>query len=222
LELKDSPTVAVVCVYDHSYDINGLFANHQFEKELQNFPDFVGESQTPFRKCSQAFMSLGVKILRNDGNLIRSRLSGLMTELAEKEQRIVDEATEIAPSAENRALNEIRLQHLKLHRRWAFECELGEHTGKYYGGICRGGLSWQKVYLPFMTKLQIRSQEQIRFSERLRYDIEMVPQRIDSLSRMVSALIALAFTLPCHPLSLLSRVVPTSDFQRGSASGQQA
>lgn len=145
-------------------------------------------------------MVLPIRILQKHSLATRKLLMDLAKEVTETEVRIaqgkVMQNTETdnkflknmnSTEADNKLLNGMNLRHMKIHRRWNFELELGASILQYFDTVAARDNGKNRHNIAACTK-PMRDQvgRQIRASEALKYDFETIPKRIRNQSKAVS------------------------------------
>ncbi|OCK74103.1 hypothetical protein K432DRAFT_364013 [Lepidopterella palustris CBS 459.81] len=165
-----------------SFSSKGLYLADSlldFKHLIASIPDARDQADcNPVRNLG--LMILPVRILEEQVVYTRDELMKLLQRLVEVEKRIA--SGHLPPNAEdNRILNALSLEHIRLHRRWSFTLELGRNILRYYEA---------SLLLPTSKALGEEVQMQMRFSEQSRYDFENLPRRIRNQSKAIFSLIA--------------------------------
>lgn len=140
-------------------------------------------------------MLLPVRILQKHTAATRKRLVDLAKELTLTEERIARLSEDIAlgkmmqsTEKDNRLLNEMNLRHMKYHRRWNFEHELGASILRYFDMVAArdtGFKPGKHKHIVQAKAMRDQVERQIRSSESLKYDFDTIPRRIRNQSKAV-------------------------------------
>ena len=131
-------------------------------------------------------MVLPIRILQKHTEATRKQLVDLAKYLTETEQRIALGRVLENTEDDNKLLNGMNLEHMKIHRRWNFEKELGTNILRYFDTAGARDNGKHKQNVKAYTKLmRDQVERQIRYSEALNYDFETIPKRIRNQSKAV-------------------------------------
>jgi hypothetical protein len=163
---------------DPELDMDSLLGDLELDPDLDRLGE-LSRNRNSFRLCIQAFMNLPLKILQRQGDDTRQRLSDLQQRITEMDKRITSGMHDIDPFGENQILNDFSLEHLRLRRRWRFQTELGTNLLHFFDSKAPPST------LMYVRKMRERVEINIRFADSFQNDFEMIPRRIENLSKMV-------------------------------------
>jgi hypothetical protein len=117
--------------------------------------------------------------LAKELNVIEERIAGLSEDIALGNMM---QSTE----KDNRLLNEMNLRHMKFHRRWNFELELGSTILRYFDMAAARDNGKHRLNFHAYTKaMRDQVERQVRSSKSLEYDFDTIPRRIRNQSKAV-------------------------------------
>lgn len=114
-----------------------------------------------------------------------SYVQRLSRELTSTEKRIAEGGISIDDNGDYKLLNRLSLEHLRLQRRSRFELELAGNLMKYiddyhkiWSALWEGGTS-------YVDEMREKIEQQTRYAEQVKVDLEVVPRRIKNQSKTV-------------------------------------
>jgi hypothetical protein len=174
-------------VADEEYSLKNLLGSTSVQDYCSSGNDSI------ICKFHVLSMLLPVRILQKHTAATRKRLVDLAKELTVIEERIAGLSEDIAlgnmmqsTEKDNRLLNEMNLKHMKFHRRWNFELELGASILRYFDMAAARDSGKHKHNVQAYTKaMRDQVERKIRSSESLKYDFDTIPRRIRNQSKAV-------------------------------------
>jgi len=166
-------------IADKEYDLDELLQTYSLPVSLGN-----SDSVCRFHAMS---MVLPMKIFRTHTEATRKQLEDLAKLITQTELRIasgqVDENTE----KDNKSLNSMNLHHMRIHRRWNFERELGASILQYFDiAVARENGKRKDTLKAIIKPMRSQVERQARYSLALKYDMDTIPKRIRNQSKAVS------------------------------------
>jgi hypothetical protein len=142
----------------------------------------------PVCKYLAMSMVLPIKILQRHCAATRKSLVTLAKEVTATEERIAEGKVPTNTEEVNKLLNELNLRHMKIHRRWNFELELGTSIMQYFAESTSRYNSKRKHNVSECIKpMRDEVEREIRYSRTLQYDFDSIPRRIRNQSKAVSS-----------------------------------
>ncbi|GAB7363235.1 hypothetical protein MBLNU230_g3517t1 [Neophaeotheca triangularis] len=165
-----------VFVTDSNFTLDNLLAGQAY---LNRHP-----------KVPRDFAILPFVILDQHVNDTISQVHLLSRELTETEERIADGDISLADNGDYKLLNRMNLEHLRLQRRSNFELELAANLLKYLDEYHR---LWQSLWeggTSYIEEMREKIEQQIRYSEQVKLDLDVIPKRVKGQSKTIFNFIA--------------------------------
>lgn len=148
----------------------------------QQYFDTLPQSRKDFLVLPFAIL---VKHVAETGAL----LAKLAKELTQTEKRIASEDVRLTEQADTKLLHDYILEHMRLHRRANFERELATNLLKYLKCYDEIHAQSHNIVNPYTKTMRHKVSQQVRYSERLQYDLDTTPSRVKYTSKAVCLLI---------------------------------
>jgi hypothetical protein len=158
-------------VADESYSLNSLLASQSYDNRQLRAP--------------RDFSILPFNILKKHISQTLTHTQDLSRTIISTEKRISEGKIKLEDNADFRLLNRLNLEHGRLQRRSQFEIELGTNLLKYLDSY---QALWQSLWegaTDFIDDMKDKVEQQLRYSDQVRKDLEMMPRRIDNQSKAV-------------------------------------
>lgn len=189
------PSCGGVYIADEEYSLKNLLG-------FTSIQDYcLSGSNGAISKFHVLSMLLPVLILQKHTAATRKRLVELAKELTLIEERIARLSEDIAlgkmmqsTEKDNRLLNEMNLRHMKYHRRWNFEHELGTSILRYFDTVAARDSGKHKHSVQAKA-MRDQVERQIQSSESLKYDFDTIPRRIRNQSKAVRLTLLYFFSI---------------------------
>jgi hypothetical protein len=175
-------------IADKAYSLDALLASYSLQDARCTPSD-----DDPICRFLVLSMTLPTRILCAHTLATRKALTSLAKEVTETEKRIALGQVLQNTEADNKLLNNMNLEHMKIHRRWNFELELGATILGYFDMVAerdngKKGHDVRKCAKPMRDVVA----RQIRSSESLKYEFETIPKRIRNQSKAVCSISGLS------------------------------
>ena len=112
----------------------------------------------------------------------------LSRELTSTEKRIAEGSVSLDDNGDYKLLNRLNLEHLRLQRRSNFELELATNLLKYIDEYHR---MWSVLWeggTSYIEEMREKIEQQNRYADQVRVDLEVIPKRIRNQQKTVSTL----------------------------------
>jgi len=157
---------------DENYSLNALLADVKYENKHPKVPrDF-------------AILPFNILVQHVDETLRQVQI--LSRDITTTEIRLSEGDISLEENGDYKLLNKFNIEQLRLQRRSNFETELGRNLKKYldeylhmWTNLWDGGTS-------YIDDMQEKVEQQMRYSEQVRVDLEIIPRRIKNQSKAVS------------------------------------
>lgn len=164
-----------IFVSDENYDLSSLLDSCRLHA-----------NDNPICKYLAMSMVLPIKILQRHCVATRKSLVMLAKEVTKTEERIAEGKVPTNTEEDNKLLNEMNLRHMKIHRRWNFELELGASILQYFDkSASRDGSKRKHNVLGCMKSMRDEVERELRYSKTLQYDFDTIPRRIRNQSKAI-------------------------------------
>ncbi|KAK0352836.1 hypothetical protein LTR59_015809 [Friedmanniomyces endolithicus] len=117
---------------------------------------------------------------------ILSHVQRLSREMTSTEKRLAEGDLNLENNGDYRLLNRLNLEHIRLQRRSNFELELAANLVRYideyykmWSALWEGGTS-------YIDDMREKIDQQMRYSEQVQKDLDLLPQRIKNQSKTIS------------------------------------
>lgn len=171
---REKSYTAGIFITDEQYGLETLLSSQPY---LNKHP-----------KVGKDFAILPYNILVNHIEETFGFVQRLSRELESCEKRIAEGSISLDDNGDYKLLNRLNLEHLRLQRRSNFELELATNLLKYFTEyekiwyrVLEGGTS-------YIDEMKEKIEQQTRYAEQLRLDLEVIPRRIKGQSKTVSGL----------------------------------
>ncbi|CAK1361629.1 uncharacterized protein RHO25_004799 [Cercospora beticola] len=158
-------------VADESYALNKLLASQQY---LNKHP-----------KVPRDFAILPFQILMHHVEETLGQVRDLSRQLTNTERRLSDGRISLDDNGDYKLLNRFNLEHVRLQRRSNFELELGNNLVKYVDAYQRLWTHLWEGGTGYLEDMREKIEQQMRYSEQVQKDLDMMPRRIDNQSQAI-------------------------------------
>jgi len=137
-------------------------------------------------RAPRDFSILPFNILKRHISQTLTHTQDLSRSIVSTEKRISEGKIKLEDNADFKLLNRLNLEHGRLQRRSQFEIELGTNLLKYLDSYQS---LWQSLWeggTGFIDDMKDKVEQQLRYSDQVRKDLEMMPRRIDNQSKAMS------------------------------------
>jgi hypothetical protein len=110
----------------------------------------------------------------------------LSRDITTTELRLSEGDISLEENGDYKLLNKFNIEQLRLQRRSNFETELGRNLQKYLDEYVK---MWPNLWegdTNYIDDMQEKVEQQMRYSEQVRVDLEIIPRRIKNQSKAVS------------------------------------
>lgn len=187
---------------DENYALNKLLASQQY---LNKHP-----------KVPRDFAILPFQILMHHVEETLGQVRDLSRQLTNTERRLSDGRISLDDNGDYKLLNRFNLEHVRLQRRSNFELELGNNLVKYVDAYQRLWTHLWEGGTGYLEDMREKIEQQMRYSDQVQKDLDMMPRRIDNQSQAVCAVTTLV-SCSCLVISVLTY---SSDFQSSRTARQ--
>ncbi|KAK6437197.1 hypothetical protein LTR95_006613 [Oleoguttula sp. CCFEE 5521] len=167
-------------VADETYAIDGLLE------------DVVYLNRHP--KVPRDFAVLPFQILTRHVDETLRQVQKLSRDITATELRLLEGEIDLEENGDYKVLNKFNLEHLRLQRRSNFELELEQNLVKYmneyhsmWAVLWEGGTS-------YIEDMHDKIEQQVRYSQQVKLDLEMIPRRIKNQSKTASEPLIMSIT----------------------------
>ena len=136
-------------------------------------------------KVPRDFAILPFNVLVHHVEDTLSHVQKLSRELTSTEKRIAEGSISLEDNGDYKLLNRLNLEYLRLQRRSAFELELAQNLMKYIDEYHR---MWSVLWeggTGYIEEMKEKIDQQTRYAEQVRQDLDVIPRRIKSQSKAV-------------------------------------
>lgn len=161
-----------VFITDDHYSLDNLLSSQMY---LNRHP-----------RVPRDFAILPFNILVHHVDETLSHVQRISRELTSTEKRIADGNISLDDNGDYKLLNRLSLEHLRLQRRSNFELELAANLQKY---ITAYHDMWEKLWeggTSYIEEMREKLQQQVRYAEQVKIDLDVIPRRIKNQSKTVS------------------------------------
>ncbi|KAF2216609.1 hypothetical protein CERZMDRAFT_93902 [Cercospora zeae-maydis SCOH1-5] len=158
-------------VADENYTLTKLLASQQY---LNKHP-----------KVPRDFAILPFQILMCHVEETLSQVRDLSRQLTNTERRLSDGRISLDDNGDYKLLNRFNLEHVRLQRRSNFEIELGNNLIKYVDAYQRLWTHLWEGGTGYLDDMREKIEQQMRYSEQVQKDLDMMPRRIDNQSQAI-------------------------------------
>jgi hypothetical protein len=157
---------------DENYSLNALLADVKYENKHRKVPkDF-------------AILPFSILVQHVDETLRQVQI--LSRDITTTELRLSEGDISLEENGDYKLLNKFNIEQLRLQRRSNFETELGRNLQKYLDEYVK---MWPNLWegdTNYIDDMQEKVEQQMRYSEQVRVDLEIIPRRIKNQSKAVS------------------------------------
>lgn len=162
-------------IADKRYSLNNLLAGKHYQNKQPKIPrDF-------------AILPFNVLVRHIEETL--SDVAKLSREITSAEKRIADGDINVDDNGDYKLLNRLNNEHIRVQRRSNFESELGKNLSIYIDEYARMWRSTSEGSIgqsfPYIDEMKEKIDQQTRYSEQLKLDLEVIPRRIKNQSKAV-------------------------------------
>lgn len=115
-----------------------------------------------------------------------SYVQKLGRELTSTEKRIAEGSISLEENGDYKLLNRLNLEQLRLQRRSNFELELAKNLMKYFDEYEKIWIKLWEGGTSYLEEMREKIEQQTRYAEQVKVDIDVIPQRIKNQSKTVS------------------------------------
>ena len=156
---------------DENYSLNALLADAKYENKHRKVPkDF-------------AILPFNILVQHVDETLRQVQI--LSRDITTTELRLSEGDISLEENGDYKLLNKFNIEQLRLQRRSNFETELGRNLQKYLEEYHK---MWPNLWegdTSYIDDMQEKVEQQMRYSEQVRVDLEIIPRRIKNQSKAV-------------------------------------
>ena len=164
-------------IADEKFSLNALLASQQYHNKHPKVPrDF-------------AILPFTILVQHVDETLVH--VQELSRQITSTEKRIADGKISLEDNGDYKLLNRLNLEHVRLQTRSNFEKELAENLLRYIDAYHRLWKSLWEGGTGYIDDMREKIELQMRYSDRITKDLEMIPRRIDNQSKAVSLVYSL-------------------------------
>lgn len=169
--VRDAFTCGGFYCADDNYSLNALLADVAYENKHPRVPrDF-------------AILPFQVLVQHVDETLRQVQI--LSRDITATELRLSDGDISLEENGDYKLLNRFNIEQLRLQRRSNFETELGRNLMKYFDEYHRMWTTLWEGGTSYIEDMQEKVEQQMRYSEQVRVDLEIIPKRIKNQSKAV-------------------------------------
>lgn len=161
-----------VFIADERYSLDSLLASQAY---LNRHP-----------KVPRDFAILPFNVLVHHVEDTLSHVQKLSRELTSTEKRIAEGSISLEDNGDYKLLNRLNLEYLRLQRRSAFELELAQNLMKYIDEYNRMWTHLWEGGTSYIEEMKEKIDQQTRYAEQVRQDLDVIPRRIKNQSKAVS------------------------------------
>ena len=171
---------------DENYSLNALLANVLYENKHPKVPrDF-------------AILPFNILVQHVDETLRQVQI--LSRDITATELRLSEGDISLEENGDYKLLNRFNIEQLRLQRRSNFETELGRNLLKYFEEYHRMWTTLWEGGTSYIEDMKEKVEQQMRYSEQVRVDLEIIPKRIKNQSKAVSFICHAQWVLGCKCL----------------------
>lgn len=158
---------------DETFSLNALLADVPYENKHPKVPrDF-------------AILPFNILVQHVDETL--RQVQTLSRDITATEIRLADGDISLEENGDYKLLNRFNIEHLRLQRRSNFETELGSNLKKYFDEYYRIWTTLWEGGTSYIEDMQEKVDQQMRYAEQVRVDLEIIPRRIKNQSKTVGS-----------------------------------
>jgi hypothetical protein len=156
---------------DENYSLNTLLANVLYENKHPKVPrDF-------------AILPFNILVKHVDETLRQVQI--LSRDITATELRLSEGDISLEENGDYKLLNRFNIEQLRLQRRSNFETELSKNLIKYFDEYHRIWTNMWEGGTGYIEDMKEKVEQQMRYSEQVRVDLEIIPRRIKNQSKAV-------------------------------------
>lgn len=159
-------------IADDNYSLNKLLAGQEY---LNRHP-----------KVPRDFAILPFQILLHHVEETLQQTQKLSREITSIERRIAHGSINLDENGDYKLLTRLNIEQLRLQRRSNFELELGSNLLKYLDVYHRLWIQLWEGGTGYVEDMREKTEQQMRYSEQVQKDLQMMPRRLDNESHAVS------------------------------------
>lgn len=156
---------------DASYSLQTLLADVPYENKHPKVP--------------KDFAILPFKILVKHVDETLRQVQLLSRDITATELRLAEGDISLEENGDYKLLNRFNIEHLRLQRRSNFQIELGKNLLKYFEEYERIWMALWEGGTGYIEDMREKVERQMRYSEQVRVDLEIIPRRIKNQSKTV-------------------------------------
>lgn len=159
-------------VADEGFGLNALLADQPYQNRHPKVP--------------KDFAILPFLILAQHVDETLRHTQKLSREITATEMRLADGDISLDDNGDYKLLNRFNIEHLRLQRRINFELELERNLVKYIDEYHRMWTALWEGGTSYIEDMQEKIEQQIRYSEQVKVDLEIIPRRIKNQSKTIT------------------------------------
>ncbi|KAK4546451.1 hypothetical protein LTR36_002128 [Oleoguttula mirabilis] len=156
----------------YGYDLDTLLASRQYDNRHPKVP--------------RDFGILPFNILVHHVEETLSHVQRLSREVTSTEKRIADGDIKVEANGDYKLLNRLNLEQIRLQRRSNFELELAANLVRYIDEYHRMWSSLWEGGTSYIEDMKEKIEQQMRYSQQVQKDIDILPRRIKNQSKAIS------------------------------------
>ncbi|KAK5684116.1 hypothetical protein LTS10_003980 [Elasticomyces elasticus] len=161
-----------VYICDDHYSLDTLLASQVYHNRHPKVP--------------RDFAILPINILVHHVEETLGYVQRLSREMTSTEKRLADGDMNLENNGDYKLLNRLNLEHIRLQRRSDFELELAANLVKYIDEYHR---MWSALFeggTGYIEDMHEKIEQQMRYSEQVQRDLDLLPRRIKNQSKTIS------------------------------------
>ncbi|KXL45439.1 hypothetical protein M433DRAFT_153566 [Acidomyces richmondensis BFW] len=159
-------------VADDTYSLDRMLANQPYHNRHPKVP--------------RDFGILPLMILVHHVDETLSQVQKLSRDITSTEKRIAEGEIRLEDNGDYKLLNRHNLEHIRLQRRSNFEIELAANLLRYIEEYHRMWTVLWEGGTSYIEDMREKIEQQIRYSQQVQRDLEMLPRRIKNQSKAIS------------------------------------
>ena len=164
-------------ITDDHYSLDSLLASQVYQNRHRAVP--------------RDFAILPFNILAHHVDDTLGQVQRLSRDVTSTEKRIAEGNIALEDNGDFKLLNRLNLEHIRLQRRSNFEQELAVNLLKYLDEYQRMWATLWEGGTSYLEDMREKIEQQVRYSEQVKHDLEVMPRRIKNQSKAIFNFITL-------------------------------
>ncbi|KAM0714814.1 hypothetical protein Q7P37_009278 [Cladosporium fusiforme] len=181
---RDGESFCSLSLYRDIFQCGGFYCGDGGYSLQELLADVHYENKHPKVPKDFAILPFNILVKHVDETLRQVQL--LSRDITATELRLAEGDISLEENGDYKLLNRFNIEHLRLQRRSNFEIELGRNLKKYFDEYERMWTALWEGGTGYIDDMRERVEQQDRYSEQVRVDLEIIPRRIKNQSKTIT------------------------------------